>query len=37
VEVSGKIATYRERPQIVLTSSNEVKVIDETKDAAEKK
>jgi DNA/RNA endonuclease YhcR with UshA esterase domain len=37
VEVSGKVTAYRERPQIVLTSSNEVKVIEEPKDAAEKK
>jgi DNA/RNA endonuclease YhcR with UshA esterase domain len=37
VEVSGKIAAYRERPQIVLTSSNQVRVIELTKDAAEKK
>jgi DNA/RNA endonuclease YhcR with UshA esterase domain len=29
VEVSGKIAVYRERPQIVLTSTNQVKVIEE--------
>jgi hypothetical protein len=28
VEVSGKIAVYRERPQIVLTSTNQVKVIE---------
>src|SRR5262249_43293303 len=37
VEVSGKIAAYRERPQIVLTSSNQVRVIELTKDAPEKK
>jgi Predicted RNA-binding protein, contains TRAM domain len=37
VEVSGKIAAYRERPQIVLTSSNQVTVIELTKDAPEKK
>jgi DNA/RNA endonuclease YhcR with UshA esterase domain len=37
VEVSGKIAAYRDHPQIVLTSSNEVKVIEELKDAAQKK
>jgi len=30
VEISGKIAQYRERPQIVLTSTNQVKVIEET-------
>jgi DNA/RNA endonuclease YhcR with UshA esterase domain len=28
VEISGKIAQYRERPQIVLTSTNQVKVIE---------
>lgn len=28
VEVSGKIAQYRERPQIVLTSTNQVKVVE---------
>jgi DNA/RNA endonuclease YhcR with UshA esterase domain len=28
VEVSGKIAQYRERPQIVLTSTNQVKVLE---------
>ena len=37
VEVSGKIAAYRERPQIVLTSSNQVKVIEQPKESAEKK
>jgi DNA/RNA endonuclease YhcR with UshA esterase domain len=37
VEVSGKIAVYRERPQIVLTNPNQVKVLEETKDAAENK
>jgi DNA/RNA endonuclease YhcR with UshA esterase domain len=37
VEISGKITEYHERPQIVLTSTNQVKVIEETKDAAEKK
>lgn len=37
VEVSGKIAAYRERPQIVLTSSNQVRVIEGTKDSSEKK
>jgi DNA/RNA endonuclease YhcR with UshA esterase domain len=37
VEVSGKIAAYRERPQIVLTSSNQVRVIEGTKDTSEKK
>ncbi len=29
VEISGKIAAYHERPQIVLTSTNQVKVIEE--------
>lgn len=29
VEISGKIAVYRERPQIVLTSTNQVRVIEE--------
>jgi DNA/RNA endonuclease YhcR with UshA esterase domain len=28
VEISGRIAQYRERPQIVLTSTNQVKVVD---------
>jgi hypothetical protein len=28
VEVSGKIAAYHERPQIVLTSTNQLKVIE---------
>lgn len=28
VEVSGKIAVYHERPQIVLTSTNQVRVIE---------
>jgi len=28
VEVSGKIASYRERPQIVLTSTNQVRVLE---------
>jgi hypothetical protein len=28
VEVSGKIAAYRERPQIVLTSTNQLKVVE---------
>jgi len=28
VEVSGKIAAYRERPQIVLNSTNQLKVIE---------
>jgi DNA/RNA endonuclease YhcR with UshA esterase domain len=27
VEVSGKIAAYRDRPQIVLTSTNQLKVV----------
>lgn len=37
VEVSGKIAAYRDRPQIVLTSSNQVRVIEKTQEPAEKK
>jgi DNA/RNA endonuclease YhcR with UshA esterase domain len=37
VEVSGKITAYRERPQIVLTSSNQVRVIEGTKDTLERK
>ena len=28
VEISGKIAVYRERPQIVLTSTNQVRVVE---------
>ena len=28
VEVSGKIAAYRDRPQIVLTSTNQLKVVE---------
>jgi len=30
VEVSGKITAYRERPQIVLTSTNQLRVLDKT-------
>jgi DNA/RNA endonuclease YhcR with UshA esterase domain len=30
VEISGKIDAYRDHPQIVLTSTNQVKVIEET-------
>lgn len=40
VEVTGKIATYRDRPQIVLLSTNQLKVVTEPKggtDKAEKK
>jgi DNA/RNA endonuclease YhcR with UshA esterase domain len=37
VEISGKIAVYRERPQIVLTSTNQVSVIEGSKDSSEKK
>src|SRR5215468_284135 len=29
VEVSGKIVAYRERPQVVLTSTNQLKVVEE--------
>jgi DNA/RNA endonuclease YhcR with UshA esterase domain len=29
VEISGKIAQYREKPQIVLTSTNQVKVVED--------
>jgi len=36
VEISGKIAQYRERPQIVLTSTNQVRVIEDTKNAEKK-
>jgi DNA/RNA endonuclease YhcR with UshA esterase domain len=36
VEVSGKIAAYRERPQIVLTSTNQVKVVEDAKGAEKK-
>jgi len=36
VEISGKIAAYREKPQIILTSTNQVKVIAEAKADAEK-
>lgn len=37
VEVSGKVAEYRDRPQIVLTSSNQVKVVEGAKEPAGKK
>jgi DNA/RNA endonuclease YhcR with UshA esterase domain len=37
VEISGKVTAYHERPQIVLTSSNQVKVVEGTKEPAEKK
>lgn len=37
VEISGKIAAYHERPEIVLTSSNQVKIIEVMKDAPENK
>ena len=37
VEVSGKIAAYRERPQIVLTSSNQLVVIEESRGGSGKK
>ena len=30
IEVSGKIAAYRERPQIILTATNQLKVIEAT-------
>jgi hypothetical protein len=36
VEVSGKIAAYRERPQIVLTSTNQVKVVEGAKGVEKK-
>ena len=28
IEVSGKIAAYRERPQIILTATNQLKVVE---------
>lgn len=37
VEVSGKIAEYRERPQIILTSTNQLIVVDESKDTSGKR
>lgn len=37
VEVSGKVTAYHEHPEIVLTSSNQVKVIEAAKEPAEKK
>jgi DNA/RNA endonuclease YhcR with UshA esterase domain len=37
VEISGKIAAYREKPQIILTSTNQLKVLEEPKEAVEKK
>jgi DNA/RNA endonuclease YhcR with UshA esterase domain len=37
VEISGKIAEYRERPQIVLTSTNQVRVFEGSKNSSEKK
>jgi DNA/RNA endonuclease YhcR with UshA esterase domain len=36
VEISGKIAQYRERPQIVLTSTNQVKVVEDATGAEKK-
>jgi DNA/RNA endonuclease YhcR with UshA esterase domain len=36
MEVSGKIAAYRERPQIVLTSTNQMKVIEDAQGAEKK-
>src|SRR5438552_12830478 len=35
VEVSGKIVTYQERPQIVVTSTNQLKVIEKEGDEKE--
>lgn len=37
VQVSGKITAYHEHPEIVLTSSNQVKVVQVTNEPAEKK
>ncbi len=37
VEVSGKVTAYREHAEIVLTSSNQVKVIEGAKEPVEKK
>jgi len=37
VEISGKVTAYREKPEIVLTSSNQVRIIEGTKDTSEKK
>ena len=36
VEVSGKIAAYRDRPQIVLTSTNQIKVVEKASDPDKK-
>ena len=36
VEVSGKIAEYRERPQIVLVSTNQLKVVETSKEEEKK-
>lgn len=30
IEITGKIAAYRERPQIVLTATNQLKVVEAT-------
>ena len=37
VEISGKISEYRERPQIVLTTTSQLKVMEEGKEPADKK
>jgi DNA/RNA endonuclease YhcR with UshA esterase domain len=36
VEVSGKIAAYRERPQIVLTSTNQLKIVERANEPEKK-
>ena len=36
VEVSGKIAAYRERPQIVLNSTNQLKVLEKASEPEKK-
>ena len=36
VEVSGKIIAYRDRPQIVLTSTNQLKVLEKEAEAEKK-
>ncbi len=35
VEIAGKIADYRGRPEIILTSTNQVKLLDKPADAKE--
>jgi DNA/RNA endonuclease YhcR with UshA esterase domain len=36
VEVSGKIADYRGRPEIIITSTNQLKVVEKSSDSEKK-